>query len=305
MERLGFSYEEVRALNPRIVYGSIKGYADESPYSKYPCFDGVAQAMGVVCSITGERDGAPMQSGANLADNISGVYLSHGILAALLERERTGRGQLVRINMQEVLIQTCRGAFVSQLDDGVENVRFGNKKFVNRCPHNMYPCKPRGTDGLNDYVFMYVSPVPGSPQWARFCTLIQRPDWIDDPIYSDPMKRAEHRDKIDSEITKWTRRYDKEEVMALFAEAGIPCGAVLSTKDIAEGAIYRKAGTIVEVDHPVLGVHETLGSAFHLSDSPVEVLPSPTLGQHTEETCRNLLHMTPAQIAALQEEGVI
>lgn len=305
MEKLGFPYEEIQKINPRIVYGSIKGYADESPYSKYPCFDGVAQAMGVVCSVTGERDGAPMQSGANLADNLSGIYLAYGIVSALFEREKTGRGQMVRINMQEVLIHTCRGAFVSQLDDGIENKRFGNKKFVNRAPHNMYPCKPRGEDSINDYVFMYVSPVPGSPQWAKFCTVIERPDWIEHPIFSDPMKRAEHREEVDAEITKWTIRYDKEEIMKIFAEAGVPCGAVMSTKDIAEGEMYRRNGTIVEVEHPVLGVHQTLGNPFHLSDSEWKIEPSPTLGQHTDEIYQNLLHMSAEQIAALKEEGVI
>lgn len=305
MALLGFPYEIIKEINPRIIYGSIKGYSDESPYGAYPCFDGVAQAMGVVCSVTGERDGAPMQSGANLADNLSGIYLAYGIVSALYQRMQTGRGQHVRINMQEVLIHTCRGAFVTQLDDGVENKRFGNKKFVNRAPHNMYPCKPRGEESLNDYVFMYVSPVPGSPQWTKFCNTIERPDWIDDPIFSDPMKRAEHRDELDAEITKWTSRYDKEEIMKTFCEAGVPCGAVLSTKDVAEGEIYKKTGTIVEVTHPVLGTHQTLGNPYHMSDSSVEIMPSPTLGQHTDDVYKELLHMTQEELDALHAEGVI
>lgn len=305
MEHLGFSYDEVKKINPRIIYGDIKGYADESPYGKYPCFDGVAQAMGVVCSVTGERNGPPMQSGANLADNLSGIYLAYAIVSALFERTRTDRGQYVRINMQEVLIHTCRGAFVSQFDDDIENKRFGNKKFVNRAPHDMYPCKPRDKDGLNDYVFMYVSPVPGSPQWAKFCTVIERPDWIDHPIFSDPMKRAEHREELDAEITKWTIRYDKEEIMKIFCEAGVPCGAVLSTKDIAKDEVYHKTGTVVEVTHPVLGTHTTLGTPYHMSDSPFEIAPSPTLGQHTDEVYTNLLHMTPDQLEVLREEGII
>ncbi|MCC8059835.1 MAG: CoA transferase [Clostridiales bacterium] len=305
MEHLGFSYDVIREINPRIIYGSIKGYADESPYGKYPCFDGVAQAMGVVCSVTGEHDGPPMQSGANLADNLSGVYLAYGIVSALYQRTMTGRGQSVRINMQEVLIHTCRGAFVSQIDDGVENKRFGNKKFVNRAPHNMYPCKPRTEDGFNDYVFMYVSPVPGSPQWSKFCSLIERPEWIDDPVFSDPMKRAEHREELDAEITKWTRRFDKEDIMKRFADEGVPCGAVLSTKDIVEGEIYRQTGTIVEVTHPVLGTHKTLGNPFHMSDSSVEISASPTLGQDTEAVYKTYLHLSDEDLATLRAEGVI
>jgi len=307
MERLGFPYEEIQKINPKIIYGAIRGYADESPYGKYPCFDGVAQAMGVVCSVTGERNGPPMQSGANLADNLSGIYLAYGIVSALFERVRTGRGQQVRINMQEVLIHTCRGAFVSQLDGGVENKRFGNKKFVNRAPHDMYPCKPRNGDGINDYVFMYVSPVPGSPQWAKFCQVIERPDWVDDPIFSDPVKRAEpeNRAKMDAEITKWTTRYDKEDIMKIFCEAGVPCGAVMSTKDIAEGEVYRQNGTMVEVTHPVLGTHLTLGTPYHMSDSPFEICPSPTLGQHTDEVYHSLLGFSQEKLDALRETGVI
>ena len=305
LARLGFSYDEVNRINPRIIYGDIKGFADGSPYGKYPCFDGVAQAMGVVCSLTGEPGGAPLESGANLADNLSGIYLACAVLSALYERERTGRGQYVRVNMQEVMIHTCRGAFVSQIDDGRVTPRLGNIKFTNRAPHNMYPCRPRGEDDGNDYVFIYVSPVPGSPQWGRFCNIIGKPEWIDDRVFSDPMKRAEHREELDAVISAWTRGQDKETVMSLMCEAGVPCGAVLTTADIVTDEIYRETGTIVKVKHPVLGEHDTLGTPFHMSDSPFEIAPSPMLGQNTDEIYMQLLNMTQTEIAALKEEGII
>lgn len=305
MERMGFSWAEVQKLNPRIIYGDIKGFSDDSPYGAYPCFDGVAQAMGVICSLTGEAGGPPMESGANLADNLSGIYLACGVLAALLEREKTGRGQYVRINMQEVLINTCRGAFVTQFDDNIPGSRFGNKKFKNRAPMDMYPCKPRGGDSTNDYVFLYVSPVPGGPQWERFCHFLGREDWITDPVFSDPMKRAEHREELDAEIVRFTMQYDKEEIMKRFCDAGIPCGAVQDTADVANGEIYRRSGMVQELHHPVLGTYKTLGSPFHLSDSPTELLPSPTLGQHTDEVYTSLLHLSEGELARLRAEGVI
>ena len=305
MERLGFSYEEVQKINPRIIYGSIKGFDDRSPYGKYPCFDGIAQAMGVVCSITGEHDGPPMMTGPNLADNLSGVYLTGGILAALYEREHTGRGQYVRVNMQEIVIQTCRGAFVCQFDDDEENIRWGNVKFPNRAPHNMYPCKKRSEDSINDYAMLYVSPVPGSHQWPAFCEIIGRPEWSEDPVMSDPMERAKHREEIDAAVSEWTVQHDKEEVMRIFSEAGVPCGMVTSTRDIASEPFYRETGVVVEVEHPTLGKHLTLGSAWHLSDSPIEVLPSPTLGQHTDAVYREVLHLSDEELNALRNEGVI
>ena len=305
MERLGFPWEEIHRINPRIIYGTIKGYDDRSPFAKYPCFDGVAQAMGVVCSITGEHDGPPMMTGPNLADNLSGIYMATSVLAALYEREFTGRGQMVRVNMQEVVMQTCRGAFVCQFDDDQENVRWGNIKFPNRAPHNMYACKKRSEDSINDYVMIYVSPVPGSKQWPEFCNLIGKPEGIDDPVMSDPMERAKHREEIDSVITAWTSQRDKEDVMKTMSEAGIPCGMVTSTKDIATEPFYRETKAVVEVEHPVLGKHLTLGSAWHLSDSPCEVLPSPTLGQHTEEVYKELLGIEGEELAALKAEGVI
>ncbi|MCQ2553428.1 MAG: CoA transferase [Clostridia bacterium] len=308
MERLGLSYDVLKEVNPRLIVGSVKGFDDKLPYGKYPCFDGVAQAMGGVASLTGEAGGAPMQSGANLADNMSGIYLAAAILGALHERERTGLGQYVRVNMQEVIIQTCRGAYVTQFEEGHPPIRYGNKKFVNRAPHDLYPCKPReGGDGSNDYVFLYVSPVKGSPQWPKFCDFIGKPEWAEDPIMSDPVKRAEpaNRQTIDDVIIAYTMQHDKEDIMKAFSDAGLPAGAILSTNDIATDPIYKEAGIIQEVDHPTLGRIPGFGSPFHMSNSEFKLEPAPTLGQHNDEIYKGILKLTDEEIAALKEEGVL
>ena len=152
---------------------------------------------------------------------------------------------------------------------------------------------------------IYVSPVPGSKQWGEFCDIIGKPEWAEDPIMSDPFERAMRREELDAVISAWTVQHDKEELMTLLSEAGVPCGMVTSTKDIATEPFYRDTKAVVEVEHPVLGKHLTLGSAWHLSASPCEVTPSPTLGQHTDEIYKGLLGMSDEELSQLKEEGVI
>ena len=305
IERLGFGYDTVKEINPRIVYGAISGFHELSPYGKYPCFDGVAQAAGVVTSITGDFDGPPMQTGPNLADNLSGMYLAFGVVSALFQRNATGRGQKVSVNMQDVCIHTCRGTFVDQIELGRESGRYGNHKFPGRAPCNMYPCKKRAEDSRNDYVFIFCSTVPSSKQWPTLCRIIGHEEFLDDPEYATAMKRAEHADIVDKAIADWTSKYDKEYVMKHLSEEGVPTGAVFTTKDIMEADYLKASGSIGTMHHPTLGDFDTLGSPHHLSDSFVPLEPSPTLGQHNEYVYKGLLKMSDEEFNKLKEANII
>ena len=305
IERLGFGYDAVKEINPRIVYAEVSGFHELSPYGKYPCFDGVAQAAGVVTSLTGEENGPPMQTGPNLADNLSGVYLAFGVVTALFQRNTTGKGQKVSVNMQDVCIHTSRGAFVDQIELGKESGRYGNHKFPGRAPCNMYPCKKRDENSKNDYVFIFCSTVPSSKQWPTLCRIIGREELLNDPEFATATKRAQHIDIVDKAISDWTTRYDKEEVMKILSEEGVPTGAVFTTKDIMEADYLRASGSVGTMHHPTLGDFDTLGTPHHLSDSCVPLEPSPTLGQHNDYVFRELLGMSDEEFDKLKAVNVI
>jgi len=303
IERLGFGYEEVRARNPRIIYAQIKGFGSDGPYAHFPAFDAIGQATGGTLSITGEPDGPPMHAGTNIADSGAGYHCAIGILAALYQRTVTGEGQRVEVTMQDVMINFNRSAWVRQLMTGEEAPRVGNEMpMAPVAPCNVYPCKP---GGKNDYVFIYTSRWPGSPQWRKLLEVIGRTDLADDPRFATPESRYEHRHEIDEIISAWTRQHTKREAMELLGSAGVPAGAVFSTLDLTHDEYLRKRGTIVTIRHPVRGELTFPGNSIRLSASSVPIGPAPLLGQHNEEIYRGMLGLGDRELEALRREGVI
>ncbi len=303
IERLGLDYETVRAVNPGIIYAQIKGFAPDSPYASFPAFDAIGQAVGGVMSVTGEADGPPLHAGINVADSGAGYHCAIGILAALYQRTLTGEGQRVEISMQEVMINFGRSSWARQLTTGEEAPRVGNEMpMAPVAPCNVYPCRP---GGKNDYVFIYTSRWPGSPQWKRLLEVIGRTDLADDPRFATPESRYEHREEVDRIITEWTSKRTKQEAMEALGKAGVPAGAVLTTKELTEDPFLRQRGMIVEVDHPVRGKLLFPGSSIRLSNNHVPVKPAPLLGQHTEEIFGRLLGMTKEELKPLRQEGII
>ncbi len=303
IERLGFDYETVRGINPRIIYAQIKGFGSDGPYADFPAFDPVGQATGGAASITGEPDGPPLHAGPNLADSGTGFHAAIGILAALYQRAGTGAGQRIEVAMQDVVINFCRPAFGRQLIDGKPAERVGNEMpMAPVAPCGVYPCRPGGP---NDYVYIYTSRWPGSPQWERLLEVIGRMDVMDDPRFATPESRYEHRDEVDAMISAWTCQKTKFEAMEELGRADVPAGAVLTTAELAADPYLRKRGMFVTVQHPVRGPILMPGFPLKMSASSVPIVPAPLLGQHNEEVYGGMLGISADQLGRLHEAGII
>jgi formyl-CoA transferase len=302
MERLGFGYDEVSRINPRIVYATIKGFGPGSRYESFLSFDMIAQATGGIMSITGEPDGRPIKPGTTIGDTGTGLHCAIGILAALYQRDRTGAGQLVQVAMQDAMTNYCRIAYATQARDNAPCPRTGNQVVLGTtAPSDSYRCKG---DGPNDYVYIYSSRA-GNAQWERLLKVIGREDLQGDPRFATPQARADHVRAVDDIVQAWCLDKDKYEVMETLGRAGVPAGAVMDTMELSEDPNLRAREIFVTVDHPVRGAFTMPGWPVKLSRSRVPVTPAPLLGADNEAVYGSWLGCTRAQLADLKEEGAI
>jgi formyl-CoA transferase len=302
VERLGLGYDQVRRLNPRLVYAQVKGFPADGPYGQFLSFDPIGQAVGGAVSLTGEPDGRPTKPGPTIGDTGTGLHCAIGILAALHQRERTGAGQRVEVSMQEAVINYCRIAYTRQALTGRAAERFGNRSQLGvSAPSEVYPCHPGGP---NDYVFVYTSRA-SNEQWHRLLEVVGRPHLRDDPRFETPEDRARHADVVDALISAWTRRRPKGEAMRELGEAGVPAGAVFDTLELSEDPHLRDRGMFVTVQHPERGDFTMPGWPVRMSCSLVPVAPAPLLGQHNREVYGDLLGLAEPELARLRDEGVI
>src|SRR5213592_1100754 len=244
MERLGLDYERLRATNPRIIVARIKGFGLSGPYAEYKSFDMIAQATGGVMSVTGFADREPIRCGAAIGDTGTGVHTAAAIMAAYIQRQRTGHGQLVEVAMQEVVANLLRGRFVDHYRDGKPSERRGNA-LIGGVPGGAYPCAPGGP---NDYAYIYVQTM-NQDMWRDFATAIGREDLLTDPRCKDAAARWEHRDALNELIRAWTRVRTKHEVMAVLGKAGVPCGAVLDTGEVLDDPHLNARGQVHTIEH--------------------------------------------------------
>jgi formyl-CoA transferase len=302
IERLGFGYQEVAEINPRLVYAQIKGFAPDGPYGRFLSFDMIAQAAGGAMSITGEPDGIPIKPGPTIGDTGTGLHCAIAILAALLQRERTGCGQRIEIAMQDAVVNFSRISFVRQLLTGKAADRVGNASQVGmNSPSNIYPCRPFGP---NDYCFIYTSR-SASHQWERLLEVIGREEAKYDPRFATPMDRQANREAIDELVSDWTRNYTKVEVMDRLGHAGVPVSAVFTTKELSDDEFLNRRGTFVTIDHPERGRIKMPGWPVKMSRSAVEVESAPLLGEHTEEVLKEVLGLEASELARLRETGAL
>lgn len=302
IDRLGFGYDEVARINPRMIYASIKGFGKGSPYSEYPAFDMIAQATGAVVSITGEKDGRPLKPGITLGDTGAGLHCTIGILAAILQRNATGRGQKVEVAMQEAALNFSRIAFAAQADTGRAAPRNGNQSLLGATsPSELYRCKG---EGANDYCFVYASRA-GNHQWLRLLEVIGRTELKDDPRFATPASRYAHHEEVDAIVGAWTAERDKMTVMRTLGAAGVPAGAVLDTMELTQDAHLRESGAIVELQHPVRGAYRMPGWPVRMSDTQVAVVPSPLLGADNADVLRELLGYGDEELAQLRARQII
>ncbi|MGC4982774.1 MULTISPECIES: formyl-CoA transferase [unclassified Streptomyces] len=309
IDRMGFTWDRIREINPRIVYASIKGFGD-GPYTDFKAYEVVAQAMGGSMATTGFEDGPPMATGAQIGDSGTGVHAVAAVLAALLQRTRTGRGQRVNVAMQHAVLNLCRVKLRDQQrlahgplaeypneDFGDEVPRSGNASGGGQ-PGWAVKCAPGGP---NDYVYVIVQPAG----WKPITRLIGRPELAEDPGWATPGARLPRLAKMFQLIEEWTTTLPKWQVLEKLNAENIPCGPILSTKEIIEDSSLAANDMVVEVEHPERGSYVTVGSPLKLSDSPVDITASPLLGEHNEEIYIGELGLGDEELRLLKSGGVI
>jgi formyl-CoA transferase len=315
IDRMGFPWERIQEINPRMIYASVKGFGP-GPYEDCKVYENVAQCTGGAASTTGFRDGPPLVTGAQIGDSGTGLHLAFGIVTALYHRETSGKGQRVECSMQDGVLNLARVKLrdqqrlahgpleeYSQFGQGIKfgeaTPRAGNDSGGGQ-PGWIVKCKGWETDP-NAYVYF----ITQAAVWGSICDLIGKPEWKEDPGYAKPNARLDKIKAIFEAIEEWTMTLDKLEVMKLCNPLNIPCGPILSMKELAEEPSLRETGTIVEVDHPKRGKYLTVGNPVKLSDSPSEVERSPLLGEHTDEILKTVVGYDDDEIAAARAEGAV
>ena len=296
MERFGLGYDDVRGMNPRIVYATIKGFGTYGPYAGFKCFENVAQAMGGAMSANGEAGGTPLFVSAGVGDSGSGLHCAIGILAALRHRDQTGLGDHVEVSMQDAVVNLTRIRMIETLATDEPMARAGNR--VWGAPSSVYPCHPGGAD---DYVTIYI----GGDAWDSLLAVMDRADLIGDERYATAEARSERQEAVEEIISAWTSTKRKHDVMADLTELGIPCAAVLDTREVLDDPQLRAREMVVEVDDPNRGTYPAFGCPIKISSNSVSVRPPPLLGEHSAEVLSSILDFDAEELARLEDRGVI
>ncbi len=315
LDRMGFSWERIQEINPRMIYASVKGFGP-GPYAECKVYENVAQCAGGSASTTGFLDGPPLVTGAQIGDSGTGLHLALGVVTALYQREHSGKGQRVLASMQDGVLNLCRVKLrdqqrlahgplteYSQFGEGIEfgdaAPRAGNDSGGGQ-PGRILKCKGWETDP-NAYTYF----ITQAAAWKKICEVIGQPQWKDDPNFATPAARLPRLNEVFDAIETWTKTKTKYEVMEVCNPLDIPVGPILSMRELSEEPSLRETGTIVEVDHPTRGKYLTIGNPVKLSDSPSDVQRSPLLGEHTGEILREVLGCAPEEITALREAGTV
>ncbi len=314
LDRMGFSWERIQEINPRMIYASVKGFGP-GPYEDCKVYENVAQCTGGGASTTGFDGGPPTVTGAQIGDSGTGLHLALGIAAALFQRVTSGRGQRVECAMQDGVLNLCR-------------VKLRDQQRLAHGPLTEYPQYPNGTFGEAAPRAGNASG-GGQPGWVVKCRgwetdpdaytyviaqaaafeglarTIGHEDWLDDPEWNTPKARLPKMEEMFEEIEKWTMTKSKFEVMEILTPLNVPCGPVLSMKELAEEESLRASGTVVEIDHPTRGKYVSVGNPIKLSDSITAVERSPLLGEHTDQILSEVLGMDSADIEAARSAGAV
>ena len=297
LDRLGFGFEALQQINPRLIYATIKGFGTYGPYRDYKSFEPVAQAMGGAMSITGFPENPPTFVVPAIGDSGTGMHMAIGILAALEQRHKTGRGQQVEVSMQDAVVNIIRVSLRDHQRFGAPMPRRGNQ-MGRGVPSTTYPCAPGGP---NDYVFITAQ----QQMWPAFCEAIGRSELARDPRFVDDEARWEHRQALEAIVEDWTRARTKHEAMRILGAAGVPCGACQDTGEVLSDPHLREREMIVDLDYPTRGTYQTVGCPIKLSDSPAALTRPPLLGEHTEALLGELCGVDSAAARRLRDDGVV
>lgn len=315
LDRMGFSWERIQEINPRMIYASVKGFGP-GPYEDCKVYENVAQCAGGAASTTGILGGVPIVTGAQIGDSGTGLHLAFGIVTALYQRTHSGKGQRVSCAMQDGVLNLCRVKLRDQqrLDHGPlkeysqfgEGIEFGNatpragNDSGGGQPGRILKCKGWETDP-DAYTYF----ITQAAVWKNICDAIGKEEWKEDPGFATPDARLPRLNEVFDAIEAWTMTKTKFEVLEICDPLNIPVGPILSMKELAEEPSLRETGTIVEVDHPERGKYLTVGNPVKLSDSSSDVVRSPLLGEHTDEILREVVGLSDNDIAEARDEGAI
>ena len=300
LERLGLGYDVLSEVNPRIILARIKGFGTYGPYSDYKSFDMIAQATGGSMAVTGWPDDPPTRPGATIGDTGTGLHAAVGILAALWQRQATGKGQVLEVAMQDAVLNLTRVAMANFNETHASRPRAGNN--TSGLPGTRtYRCKPGGSD---DYIYLAAMPRRLN-LWLALMRAIGGEELADDPNYSDFDWIVEHTDEINNMIETWTMERDKYEVFHILGKAGVPCGPTLNAVDIYSDPQLAAREMIVTLEHPERGPFMVPGCPVKMSDSAAEPSIAPSLGQHTDEVLGEMLGFGPEELAELREQHLI
>jgi formyl-CoA transferase len=302
IERLGLGYDAISKINPGIVYAQVKGFGEGSPYERNLAFDMIAQATGGVMSISGQPDGPPVKPGPTLGDTGTGMLLAISILGALYEKKSTGKGQRVEVAMQDAMLHYIRLAFSAQALRGGPVQRAGDQSVSGANPPcGIYPCKGGGP---NDYVYVYTSRT-NPEHWKRLLTVLGHEALIDDPRFASFEARGAHEAEVNALVSGWTRQHGKHEAMRRLGAAGIPAGAVLDTKELAEEPTFHDRGILQTMEHPTVKDYCIPAWPVRHDGAPPTIEAAPLLGQHTAGVLASWLGLGAGEIEGLVQEKVV
>lgn len=309
LDRQGFTWERIHKINPRMIYASIKGFGP-GPYEDCKAYENVAQAMGGAMSTTGFDDGPPLVTGAQIGDSGTGLHCTIGILAAIIQREATGRGQRVEVAMQDCVLNLSR----VKMRDQQRLARGPLKEYPNRTFGDEVPraanasgggqpgwavkCAPGGP---NDYIYV----IAQEWVWKPLIALVGHPELAEHPDWATPAVRLKRLDEMFGLIEAWTSKRSKFEAMKAFNDIDVPCGPIMSMKDLYEDKSLYARDMLVEIDYPDRGRSVQVGCPIRISDTDIEVKRSPQLGEHTAEVLNELLGMSVDEVAKLKTAGVV
>ena len=296
MERFGLSYDTLKTANPRVVYCAIKGFGSYGPNAHVKSFEHIAQAMGGAMSAQGEPGRQPSFVGAGIGDSGTGLHAAIGMLAALRQRDATGRPQRVEVSMQDGVVNLMRARMIDTFNSGLPAERKGNAPWGG--PPLIHPCKPGGADD-------YIAIVLAGDSWDTILALAERADLIGDPRYSTHEAREKRPDEVAEIVRSWTRTVTKYEAMQTLTELGIAAGAVQDSCEVLRDSHLKAREMVLDIHDPARGDYQVIGCPIKVEGNDVPVTPPPLLGEHSEEVLTTMLGLSAQEVAELRKAGVV
>lgn len=295
MDKLGLGYDVLKEINPRLIYSACTGFGMTGPYKHDPAYDVIVQGMGGIMSITGQEGGEPTKVGASIGDITAGIFSAVGIMIALYNREKTGKGQLVDVSMLDCQVAILENAIARYMNAGVSPKPIGNRH-ASITPFQSLKTK----DG---YVIVAVG---NDTLWQKFCGLIERPDLAADPRFTTNPLRTENVKVLSEELNKTFQTKTMDEWLHILKEGGVPVGPINDVERVIKDPAVIAREMIVTTHHPIAGDVEMAGVPIKLSETPGSVdAPAPTLGQHTREILKEKLDMDDALIDQLYADKTL